>query len=209
LSLRSGLIWTAAWSALALIGSYLLNPLIVAVLLTAAGLEVIYCLLQKVSYLRTLVSGLVKSSGPIAAILVVDRNPDLRLLLVFVWLFLWEIGGQNIPSDWNYSIEDLRAQAKTIPIRFGLRTAGLIVMTALGLSVAASAFLPLVSPARLGLLYSAASLLVGYLLLLRPGYELARIRAGELAARLFDHASYYPFSQFLLISAFLLIERFV
>jgi len=72
LSYRSGMIWFAFWFALALVGSYLLNPAIVIILITATVLEVIYCLLLKVTYWRTLISGLVKMSGPIAAVFVVD-----------------------------------------------------------------------------------------------------------------------------------------
>jgi 4-hydroxybenzoate polyprenyltransferase len=144
----------------------------------------------------------------VAAVLVVDRQPDLgSLLLLFAWCYFWEIGGQNIPSDWNYTDADARAHARTIPIRYGLAKAGLLIVAALSLSVLAAMLLPLVSPARLGWLYIAASLLIGYFLLLRPGYELYRRRAPALAARLFDRASYYPLAHFLLISTFLLAEE--
>ncbi len=210
LNLRGGLIWMGAWFVVALIGSYLLNPVIVLILLAAAALEIIYCCLLKVTYLRTLVSGLVKTSGPIAAIFVLDRSPSpVFLLLVFAWLFFWEIGGQNIPADWNDTVEDQRVNAKTVPIRFGFEKAGLMVVVALVISVGVSGFLPLISPARLGLLYVAASLLLGYFLLLRPGYQLYRLREGGLAARLFDHASYYPLAQFGLISVFLVANQFL
>jgi 4-hydroxybenzoate polyprenyltransferase len=205
LSVRSGLIWAAAWFLLALVGSYVLNPVIVVVLLAAAALEVLYCQLQNVTYWRTLVSGLVKTSGPIAAVLVVDAKPAPGfLLLLAAWVFFWEIGGQNIPSDWNYTAEDQRAGAMTVPIRFGLRTAGLVIMLALAVSVIASGFLPSISPAPLGGVYLLVSLLFGFVLLLKPAYELYRSREVRLAARLFDRASYYPLSQFALISIFLL-----
>ena len=208
LSVRSGLLWTGTWFILALIGSYLLNPVIVLVLLTAAILEIIYCLLLKVTYLRTLVSGLVKTSGPIAAVLALDAHPDAALLLLlFFWLFFWEIGGQNIPADWNDTVEDRRVNAKTIPIRFGFRRAGSIVLIALVLTVLASGLVPLMSPARLGLLYVLASFVAGYFLLLRPGYELYKSGEGGLAARLFDRASYYPLAQLALISVFILVDR--
>ncbi len=208
LSLSSGLAWMSAWFVVALIGSYLLNPVIVLVLLAAAALEILYCMLLKVTYLRTLVSGLVKTSGPIAAVLALNANPPpALLLLLFLWLFFWEIGGQNIPADWNDTVEDRRVNAKTIPIRFGFEKAGLIVLIALTLTVLASGFVPLISPARLGLLYVASSFLAGYYLLLRPGYELYKSREGGFAARLFDRASYYPLAQLGLISAFLLVDK--
>ncbi len=208
LSMRSGVLWMGTWFLLALVGSYLLNPVIVLVLLAAAALEVAYCLLLKVTFLRTLVSGLVKTSGPIAAVLALDRSPSPSLLfLLFVWLFFWEIGGQNIPADWNDTVEDRHVNAKTIPIRFGLERAGLIVLSALTLAVLASSFVPLISPARLGVMYVLASVLVGYFLLLRPGFELYKLKEGGLAARLFDRASYYPLAQLALISLFLAADK--
>lgn len=210
LSVRSGMIWAGAWFAAAAIGSYLLNPVIVLVLLGSTVIEVFYCRLLKVTYLRTLLSGLVKTSGPIAAILVVDPNPALdRLLLMVAWLFFWEIGGQNIPSDWNDTVEDRRVDAKTIPLLFGQEHAGRIIVAALASSVIVSAFLPLISPARLGVMYVVASVLLGVLLLLQPGLRLYRLKQGALAARLFESASYYPLANFALISTFLAAQQFL
>ena len=193
LSVRSGWLWATAWFALAVVGSYALNPVIVAILVTAAALEVVYCLLLQVTHLRTILGGLVKTCGPIAAVLVIDPRPaPYFLLLLFGWVFCWEIGGQNIPSDWNDTVEDQRVRAKTIPLRFGYKTAGRIIILALTLTVIASGLLPLISPARLGWPYGVASVLIGYVLLLRPSLRLYGSGEGELAARLFDSASYYP-----------------
>jgi 4-hydroxybenzoate polyprenyltransferase len=211
LSMRSGLLWMLAWFALALVGCWLLNPVTALILLGAALLEIAYCVLFKVTYLRTIVSGIVKTCGPMAAIFAVDPQPSPKLLLlVFAWLFFWEIGGQNIPADWNDTAEDRRVQAKTVVLTFGFQRAGLVVMIALVLSVLVSGFLPLVSPARLGVLYAVVSLLLGYFLLLRPGFTLYRAASeGRLAARLFDRASYYPLAQFALISTFLLAQQLI
>jgi 4-hydroxybenzoate polyprenyltransferase len=204
---RSGVLWFAGWFAAALIGSYLLNPVIVIILLAAAVLEVIYCLLLKVTYLRTFVSGLVKSSGPIAAIFVVDANPALPLLsLVLAWVFLWEIGGQNIPADWNDTVEDKRVDAKTIPLKFGAQKAGLIVLVTLSLVVTISLFLSRASPLSLGSTFFIATAVAGVFLLLRPAYELYKQKDGRLAAKLFDNASYYPLAQLAIISVFVLLK---
>lgn len=204
---RSGVFWFAGWFAAALIGSYFLNPAIVIILIGAAVLEVIYCLLLKVTYLRTLVSGLVKSSGPIAAIFVVDPNPAPHLLLlVFAWVFLWEIGGQNIPADWNDTVEDKRVNAKTIPLQFGAKKAAIIVLVSLFLVVTLSLFLSRVSPLSLGSTFFIASAIAGIFLLLKPGYELYKQKDGRFAAKLFDNASYYPLAQLLIISVFVLLK---
>ena len=210
LSMKRALIWMGAWFSIALVGSYVLNPLIVPILLGAAIVEVTYCQLLKVTFLRFLLSGVVKTSGPIAAVFAVDPKPSPHLLLLlFAWLFFWEIGGQNVASDWNDTEQDRRVAAQTVPLRFGFEKAGIIVLGALILSVLISGFLPLISPARLGLLYVAATLLLGYFMLLRPGFQLYHSKEGRLAARLFDSASYYPLAQFLLMSAFLVADQFL
>lgn len=174
---NKGMLWMIGWLALALIGSYLLNPIIVFILTAAAILEVVYVLLLKVTYLRTFVSGLVKASGPIAAVFVVDANPSpAPLLLLLVWLLFWEIGGQNIPADWNDTVEDKRVNAKTIPIHFGVDKAGMIVISTLAITVITSLFLPFISPVNLGLPYAALSLIIGYIFLLQPGTNSTRTR---------------------------------
>ncbi|MFZ5882640.1 MAG: UbiA family prenyltransferase [Chloroflexota bacterium] len=208
LDYRSGLLWFAGWFAAALVGAYLLNPAIVFILIAAAVLEVIYCLLLKVTWMRTFVSGLVKASGPIAAVYVVDPNPALpSLLLLFAWILFWEIGGQNVPADWNDTAEDKLIGAKTIPVQFGPQKAGLVVLTALTLTVFLSLFLPRLSPLALGLPYLAVSALAGFFLLLLPAWNLYQQREeGRLAAKLFDRASYYPLAQLVIMAVFVLVQ---
>jgi 4-hydroxybenzoate polyprenyltransferase len=206
LSYRSGLIWFSVWFLLALVGSYLLNPAIVLIVIAAAALEVAYCLLFKVTYLRTLISGLVKASGPTAAVFVVNPNPPFYLLLLqLAWLMLWEIGGQNIPADWNDVEEDMRVKAKTIPLLFGTQRSGLMVVVSLVLAVITSLFLPLVSPINLCLPYLAISLIAGGLLLVRPAVQLYQSKESRQAARLFDRASYYPLAQLFTITCFVIL----
>jgi 4-hydroxybenzoate polyprenyltransferase len=123
-------------------------------------------------------------------------------MLLFTWMLFWEIGGQNVPADWNDTVEDQRVGAKTIPIRFGFRKAGLVIIAALGLTVISSIFLQVISPLPLGIPYIIASTLAGYFLLLQPGYRLYRLQDGRLAAKLFDKASYYPLAQLVIISLF-------
>lgn len=204
LSYRKGVLWFAFWFTLALIASYILNPFIIVIVIGAAILEVIYCLLLKVTYWRTLVSGLVKASGPIAAVFVVNHNPPFHLLLLLLlWLIFWEIGGQNIPADWNDVAEDKRVHAKTIPLQFGPQKAGLIVLITLTLTVVLSLFLPLISPADLGWFYLLATLLAGYFFLLQPGFQLYKSKESRQAAKLFDRASYYPMIQLVIITFFI------
>ncbi len=208
LSVRSGLAWFGFWYVLTLIGAWLINPPIVIVVLAAAVLEVAYCMLLKVTYWRTLVSGLVKSCGPVAAVFVVQPEPSLPLLGVLVaWIMLWEIGGQNIPADWNDIEEDRGIGARTIPLVFGPRKAGWLVVITLTLTVILSLLLPRMSPLQLGPPYLIISALAGVFLLLWPALRLLRSGASRQAARLFDRASYYPLAQLALIAIFVFIPE--
>ncbi|MDX9993488.1 MAG: UbiA family prenyltransferase [Anaerolineales bacterium] len=205
-SFRGGLAWFGFWYALTLAGAYLLNPAIVWIVIAAAALEVIYCRLLKITYWRTLVSGLVKSCGPVAAVFVVNPKPSLPLLLLMLaWLMLWEIGGQNIPADWNDVEEDKRVGAKTIPLTLGPQKAGQLVVITLTLTVLLSLFLSLISPIALGLPYLVVTALVGLVLLILPGIQLSHLPESRQAGRLFDRASYYPLAQLAVMTAFVLL----
>jgi 4-hydroxybenzoate polyprenyltransferase len=103
LRMRSAIAWFVFWCLVAAIGIWLLNPVILIILALAIVLETLYCKLLKVTWLRTIVSGFVKSSGPVAAVFVVVPEPTVASLVLLVgWLMCWEIGGQNIPrpSRW-------------------------------------------------------------------------------------------------------------
>jgi 4-hydroxybenzoate polyprenyltransferase len=121
LTFKQAVLWTVGWALLALVGAYLLNPACAIIFLAACLLETIYCLLWRTTHLRTLIMGAVKASGSMAAVFAVDPRPSLPfLLLLFLWLFSWEIGGQNIPADWTDIKEDRALKATTIPLRLGL-----------------------------------------------------------------------------------------
>ncbi len=206
LSMSGAVSWFVVWYALTLIGAYLLNPALVWIVIAAAVAEAVYCLLLKVTFWRMLVSGLVKSAGPIAAVFVVARTPSVKLLLLLLaWLMCWEIGGQNIPADWNDVEEDRRVGAKTVPLVLGPRVAGTLVVTTLTLTVILSLFLPRMSPLALGVPYAVASAAAGFFLLLLPGFRLLRSHESREAARLFDRASHYPLALLAIVSVFVLL----
>jgi len=192
-SLGEGLLWTAAWAVVALAGAYLLNPVCAYIFLAGCLLEAVYCRLLRVSHLRTLVSGLVKTLGGVAAVFAVDPHPSFGfVLLLFLWLFCWEIGGQNVPADWHDVEEDQHLRAQTIPVRYGPEGASAIILGALTLSVALSALLLWVAPLRFSPTLVGLSLAASGYLLLLPGYRLYRTKDPAQAAALFNRASAYP-----------------
>lgn len=210
LSRRAGFFWFGLWAAVAMIGAYALNPVCLFLFIGGAGLEIVYCLLLRVSHLRTLVSGLVKTLGAIAAVFAVDPQPSPWFLaLLWAWLFSWEIGGQNVPADWHDIAEDDCLGARTLPVVCGPRQASLIILwclvLALVLGVALLAMAPLRFPWPLQVLAAA----IACWLLILPGWELWRKQARPRATSLFNRASYYPLSMLAMALASLLVNGLI
>jgi 4-hydroxybenzoate polyprenyltransferase len=206
LSLKEGLLWVAVWSVLSLIGAYLLNPVCILIFIAGAFLEVVYCLMWRISPFRTIVSGAVKTCGAVAAVFAVDPSPSLSLLaILFLWLFFWEIGGQNIPNDWAEIEEDTTLKAKTILVQFGPHWAGAIIFACLLLTITMNLVLFAVARHGFSMPYLAASFVIGLYLLLMPGYRLVRTRQRFDALVLFNRASYYPLALLMLVAVDTLI----
>ena len=200
LSFKEGLIWSVAWALLALIGAYLLNPVCVLIFVGGCVLETIYCYMWNVSPSRTIVSGIVKAAGPIAAVFAVDPNPALSYLVVlFMLLFFWEVGGQNVPNDWIDLEEDVRFGARTIPIRFGLEQANTIIFGSIILTLILSGVLLTLSPITFGLPFIIGFALVGFYFLLLPTITLFRTDENSHAMILFNKASYYPLAMLVVV----------
>jgi 4-hydroxybenzoate polyprenyltransferase len=206
LSFREGLVWALAWAAVALAGAYLLNPVCALIFIAGAVLETIYCLLLRVSHLRTLVSGVVKSLGGIAAAFAVNPHPSpIFLVLLFLWLFSWEIGGQNVPNDWHDLEEDLRWQAQTVPVRYGAEGSARVILASLTASVLLLPLLQVASPLAFSWGFKLLSLAAGVVLLIVPALRLYRAQERSRATVLFNYASYYPLVILLLTLLALLV----
>ena len=200
LSLREGILWTAAWGSIALIGAFILNPACALVFVGGCVAEAVYCLMLRISYLRTIVSGAVKTAGGMAAVLAVAPDPSwLFMCLLFLCLFCWEVGGQNVPNDWCDVDEDCGLDAETIPVRFGPEGSARIILAALAMAVTLSVLLYWATPARLSLLYIPGALAAGVFLLFVPAYHLYKNRQPGQASALFNRASYYPLTMFVVV----------
>lgn len=209
ISYKTAMLWMSFWLLIAVVGAYFLNPHILIVLGFAAACEVAYCMLLRVTHWRIILSGFVKAAGPISAVLVVDPAPSVELLLLLLfWIFLWEIGGQNIPADWNDREEDARIGAKTIPVIFGEGISKRIVMCAALLTVISSGFLVIISPLPLGETYVVWMLVIGVMIIIMPAYSLYNAtKITTEPARLFDLASYYPLALLLLTTVAIVMQR--
>jgi 4-hydroxybenzoate polyprenyltransferase len=201
LSFKEGLTWTAAWSLIALVGALLLNPVCALIFVTGCALEMVYCKMWRVTPFRSLVSGMVKSCGALAAVFAVDPRPSfLFLLFLFLWLFFWEIGGQNIPNDWAEIEEDRQMKARTILVQWGAERASAIVLASLVSAACLNLLLAVIVNPPFGTLYLAALFVISLLLLIRPAYRLCKSKERQDALTLFRKASYYPLACLVLVT---------
>ncbi len=205
LTLKAGIVWALGWSVVAIIGAWLLNPVCALIFLAGAALETIYCLLWRVSPLRAVVSGFVKNMGAIAALFAVDPHPAPGFMLIlFLSLFFWEIGGQNIPHDWSDIEEDRRFQARTIPVRLGEeKSAVLAFACTLAASALCFSLFLIRFPAGLWPAPLAAIVLCSVLLLI-PGFRLFQTKQRDAAMALFNRASYFPAAMLAVVLCFIL-----
>jgi 4-hydroxybenzoate polyprenyltransferase len=200
LTLKEGLAWALFWAVVALIGAFILNPVCVLIFVGGCALETIYCLMWRVSPFRTFVSGAVKTSGAAAAVFAVDPDPSgVFLLGLFSLLFLWEIGGQNIPNDWSDVSDDKQLNAKTIPIQWGLPVASVIIFGTIILTLVVSAVIFSFSRADYAITFNILSVAAGVYLLLLPALKLFKTRERSHAMLLFNKASYYPLALLLIV----------
>ncbi len=202
ISFGAALAWTLSWGAIASVGAFLLNPVCLVMFLVACLFEALYCTLGGVTPFRTLIAGLVKSAGPLAAILAVDPSPvPGRFLLFFAWVFLWEIGGQNIPNDLADAAEDSRLGFRTVPVSLPPLWTGITTFGALLATVLISAVLAAREANLAGAAFALLAVLVGTGQLLLPGARLLRAADRRNALRLFNRASYYPLGMLLVAAA--------
>ncbi|MGD8290457.1 MAG: UbiA family prenyltransferase [Desulfobacterales bacterium] len=195
LSFKEGLCWALSWALLALLGAYILNPVCVLIFLCGCALETFYCILWRISPFRTIVSGAVKTTGALAAVYAVDPHPSgIFVVCLFFMLFFWEIGGQNIPNDGFDVDEDRRFHARTIPVVYGIKTANVIIVAAVILTLIMGIVLFSLSLTIdiIGFVLICISVAVGVYLLLLPALKYYQSCEPTDAMALFNKASYYP-----------------
>ena len=191
LSYKSGVLWILTSSLIAVAGAYLLNPWCVVLFVVALCLEMYYCKLSQVSAWKFLITGVMVAVGAMAGwIAVVDEIALVPALVFFIWIAAWEIGGRNIVNDWSDIEEDIHLGIKTVPVVYGHKVAGRLILFFLLMAVGCSLLIaPLIN---LNGIYLVGALIEGWYALLSPTIKLLKNPAPEVAITLFNRASLYP-----------------
>ena len=206
LGYKAGLIWAVGWAMVSFVAAYMLNPVCAFILCLGAALEFVYCVTVRMSQLRILVSGTVKTMGAMAAVFAVDPHPSPVLtLLLFTWIFFWEIGGQKLPADWHDIEEDRQVGAKTIPAWLGKKITGAIILIALAVTVAINAILLAVSPAGSPLWWFVPAAGIWLFLLLSPALRLNITLDQNDVSVFFTRSSWYPMAMLIIVGIRIMI----
>ncbi|UCG14048.1 MAG: UbiA family prenyltransferase [Deltaproteobacteria bacterium] len=193
ISLVGGVAWTVFWGIVALVGAALLHPVCAVIFVIGAILEVVYCKLYQLTEWKILIAAVVKNLGGLAAIFAVNSQPSPTfVVLIFIWIALWEAGGQNIPNDLVDVREDRSLGARTIPVVYG---PGIAVVTMIVALIAGSVLglgVVFVSPLEQKGVYVLGGVLSGVLFLLLPLKRFLSQNDTSKAINLFNQASLYP-----------------
>jgi 4-hydroxybenzoate polyprenyltransferase len=191
LTYKSGVLWIGASSLIAIIGAYVLNPWCILLFVIALSLEISYCKLSQISALKFLITGVMVAVGAMAGwVAVVEKVAVLPALAFFVWMAAWEIGGRNIVNDWSDVEEDVHLGIKTIPVIYGHKVAGRLILAFLLITFISS--LVIARFVDLNWIYLLGALIEGWYALLSPTIRLLKNPTPAVAITLFNRASLYP-----------------
>lgn len=177
--------WVGTLGLVSALAAWTLAPACLALFALAVALEVLYCSLRSVTWLKTFLSGLMVGVGGLAGWAAVAPL-SARALPFFAFLALWEIAGRNIPNDLADRVADSLTGITTVSTVFGERAAGLGVLLGASAAIVPLGLLPITTWARTALLLLALWAMV------LPAFALVGRPISEQAARYFNRASLLP-----------------
>ena len=185
LSLGLSLVWVGGLGVVSATCAFVLSPACLALFATAVALEIAYCALRSVTWLKTVVSGVMVGVGGLAGWAAVAPL-TWAALPTFSFLALWEIGGRNLPNDLADLASDSRVGIRSVATVFGPHVSAI---STLAVGVGAAGALVLV---QTPMTVRAVSVALAVWAMTLPAVELVRDPTSEQAGRYFNRASLLP-----------------
>jgi len=207
ISMTTGVVWVGCLSILSLTLISLLKTGLWPIFLVIAVCVALYSIVGRYTYFKFFFVAMAVTLGALSGWLVVAPAPlnTVTFLLFGAWTYLWEIGGRNVPNDFNDVDEDAALGVKTIPVVLGKARAGKIVFWALLASFLVS--LPLLVLTGMPPVFIGGEVLISIYLLLIPGYALMRDPRPEISRKLYNKSAIFPLVLLLLLMVNLLLVR--
>lgn len=134
----AAMLWaTAVGLAVLLVSAWMLNPLCVALMPLAALLLLLYPLCKRFTWLAHFVLGAVDALAPVGAYIAVAGRFEWPVVPLFFAITFWVAGFDVVYALMDLPI-DVREGLRSLPVRFGERSARLLPIT---LHVATAALL--------------------------------------------------------------------
>lgn len=203
ISLRLGIAWVSLLSAASVYFIYLLKPSLWPIFFAITVFVVLYSVLGKFTCLKFLSVATAVTLGALAGWLTVTDDMPAAFWLFAAWTFLWEIGGRNVPNDFNDAVEDKALGVKTLPVVMGSIFSSRVIMTTLVASMVIS--LPLFISAGMPAPFIAGAILTAVYLLLMPAWRLWRDPRPEVSQQLYNRSAIYPLVLLILLMTNLLL----
>ncbi len=197
LSLAASLAWVTGMGLIGGFFAFLLNPLCLWLFLGCIGLEIMYCSLRSVSWLKTLTTGAMVGMGGMAgwaAVAPLTRES----FYFFLFIAFWEIAGRNLANDLADVDSDRKVGLKTVATVFGNRVSSVAILVGAIATVALTLTLPL-SP-----LTMLVELALGIWCMGAPAITLARSPSSMQASSYFNRASLFPMLVLIALLPFIL-----
>jgi len=199
-SLALAVTWETFLCLVFAVSAWLLSPLCVTLFAAAVALQVVYCLLRRLTWLKTVISGVMVGVGSLAGWVAVAPL-DVRAVWPFLFLSAWETGGRNMSNDFADVDTDSRVGLATVATLYGPQVAARAIFGVMLAIVALAALLPMPLVGRLLAVAGAAWFLV------LPGWRLLRRPTPAMSAAYFNRASLYPIVALAALLVSWLVER--
>jgi len=200
ISYKIAISWIASLSVISMVFTFFLKPWLIGLFLIMVVLVSLYSFLNTITTWKIFIIAVFVALGAVAGWLAV-ASPTPLLYIFALWMFCWEMGGRNIPNDFADVDEDMNLGLKTIPTVFGAKVASRVAFVFLILTCLTAIAIAVF--AKLGLFFLVSSMILGAILLLRPGYKLLKDPKPEISLQLFNFSTLYPlFMIFLLLFTF-------
>ncbi len=184
ISLRLSVVWVLGLAAVAAVGAALLSPLALLFFGLAVAIEVLYCLLRRVTWAKTILSGLMVGCGGLAGwTAVAPLRP--AALTVFAFLMFWEFS-RNMANDLGDVKSDAAVGITTVATTFGP------VVSSRANLVAASAMMGSVVFLAQGWVALAVAVVSAVWLVALPMEHMLRRPGSATAVAYFNRISWYP-----------------
>ena len=190
IGMRLGIAWSTVLSLISLYLISLIRADLWPIFIAIAVCVVLYSKLSQVTFLKFLAVAMAVTLGALAGWFAVGGVVNRAFIIFAVWTFVWEIGGRNIPNDFNDIEEDRPLGTKTIPVVFGPERAAQAVFTMLVLTFFLS--IAMVGTTGFSVYFKVAVPLLGIYLLLFPGMMLLLDARPEVSVKLYNRSAFYP-----------------